>query len=137
VNTAWGAAPVFEDRRGKLTLVSFDSIPFTPARAYVLSDIPRGATRGGHASRTQNRMFVGLSGEAKVTLDDGRHSGSVKLRAGAMIHVPPGTWHQIEAIDSELAVLVFADGNYDRSDYVTDRAALPVTAATASQTAAA
>ena len=57
---------------------------------YVLSDIPQGARRGGHAARSQHRFLVGLSGQAAVVLDDGRATAELELRRGDTVHVAPG-----------------------------------------------
>ncbi len=130
-----GRAPVFEDGRGSLTLVPYDELPFAPARVYVIGRIPPGARRAGHASRTQHRFLLGLSGRAVVVLDDGVQTSEVELGHGDTLHLSPGTWHEIEAITEDLSILVLADGAYDPDDYVSDRSRLPVAASTAAHTA--
>jgi dTDP-4-dehydrorhamnose 3,5-epimerase-like enzyme len=126
-----GSADVFEDARGRLTLVPWERLPFTPARGYVLSEIPAGALRAGHASRTQQRFLLCLAGLAALTLDDGRETEQRTLAAPQTLHIPPGTWLQIQALDDRLSVLVLADGPYDEDDYVHDRAKLPLTSPSA------
>jgi quercetin dioxygenase-like cupin family protein len=135
---SWIAArpgtPVFEDARGRLTLVEFDRLGFNPARAYVLDAIPVGARRGGHASRTQARFLLMLSGRARMTVDDGHHADELELAPGDTVHLGAGVWHQIEATAENLAVLVLAEGPYDRSDHVSARESLPLNSSTASDT---
>jgi quercetin dioxygenase-like cupin family protein len=126
---------VFLDERGKLTLMPFGRLPFTPSRAYVLSEIPEHARRAGHASRSQHRFLIGISGRAELTLDDGARSSSVELRPGGTLHVPPCTWLELEALDRDVAVLVLADGEYDPADYVQDRDQLPAALATTTTSA--
>ena len=113
-----GELQVFEDERGALTLTEFDSLPFTPARAYVLHGIPRGARRGGHAHREQQRFLAVVSGRARIVLDDGVEAQSFEIGAGESLHVPSGVWHELEALDEELFVMVFASGPHDPGDYV-------------------
>jgi UDP-2-acetamido-3-amino-2,3-dideoxy-glucuronate N-acetyltransferase len=132
-----GTTPVFTDDRGALTLVPVDAIPFTPNRTYVLHGIPRGATRGGHASRSQQRWLVGVAGNAKVTLDDGVHASTLELAGGDTLLVPAGVWHEIEAVEDGTMILVFADGDYDPADYVRERSKLPLSSAVAAATASA
>lgn len=132
-----GAADVFEDSRGRLTLVPWERLSFVPARAYVLSEIPAGARRGAHAARSQHRFLVWLSGRATVVLDDGRETSELRLACPATLHIPPGTWLEITALGDDLSVLVLADGPYDPGDYVKDRSMLPIDSASAEQTAAA
>jgi hypothetical protein len=124
VRATHGAAPVFTDPRGKLTLVESGTIPFEVARAYVLSELPAGARRAGHACRTQQRFLVGISGAAVLTVDDGRVCDRIALAGGDTLHVPPWTWLEIEADGHGVVILVFADGPYDPDDYVRDRTEL-------------
>ncbi len=119
-----GQASVFGDHRGRLTLVPAGTIPFEVQRSFVLSELPAGARRAGHACRTQHRFLVGISGVAIATVDDGRDCRRLRLAGGDTIHVPPGTWLELEADGDGVVVLVFADGDYDPSDYVRDRAEL-------------
>lgn len=130
-----GSLPVFRDERGALTLTDFDSLPFAPVRAYVLHGIPVGARRGGHAHRSQHRFLVVVSGRASVVEDDGRQVLTVDIGAGESLHVPPGMWHELEALDDELVVLVLASGRHDPSDYVHERDELALL--TAAQTSSA
>jgi len=132
-----GTTPVFSDDRGALTLVPVDAIPFTPARTYVLHGIPKGAIRGGHASRSQRRWLVGVAGGANVTLDDGVRASTLELAGGDTLLVPAGVWHEIEALEEGTVILVFADGGYDPADYVRERSRLPLSSAIAAATASA
>jgi dTDP-4-dehydrorhamnose 3,5-epimerase-like enzyme len=113
-----GELRVFEDERGALTLTEFDSLPFAPARAYVLHGIPRGARRGGHAHREQQRFLAIVSGRASVVHDDGVEAHRFEIGAGESLHVPSGVWHELEALDDDLVVMVFASGAHDPRDYV-------------------
>lgn len=130
-----GSVPVFEDRRGRLTLLPFGQVPFTVARAYVLSDLPAGAVRGGHACRTQHRYLIAVTGMARVTLDDGRRAQTLEFRGGDTAHVRPGVWHEIEALEGAPVIVVLADGVYDPGDYVSDRQLLPLADSVAAHTA--
>jgi oxalate decarboxylase/phosphoglucose isomerase-like protein (cupin superfamily) len=117
---------VFEEPRGKLTLIEADRIPFPVSRTYALHELPAGAKRGGHACRTQHRLLVGLSGRVQVTLDDGRDARTVAFAPGDTLLIAPGTWHELLVCDGGAAILVFAEGSYDRTEYVTERSELPL-----------
>ena len=129
-----GGAQIFADSRGKLTLVQFDELSFDPTRAYVLDSIPVGGLRAGHASRAHHRLLLGISGRARVTLDNGHHTAELELTAGDTLQLPPGVWLEIEALEERTAMLVFADGDYDPGDIERDRSALPLTDSSAPQT---
>jgi quercetin dioxygenase-like cupin family protein len=136
VHATHGAAPVFADPRGRLTLVESDAIPFEVARSYVLSELPAGVRRAGHACRTQQRFIVGISGAAVLTIDNGRKAERIRLTGGDTLHVPPLVWLEIEADGDGVVILVFADGVYDPSDYVRDRAELEGVALSSAATSA-
>lgn len=127
-------ARVFRDARGALTLAELDRLPFACRRVYVLHDVPVGGTRGGHASRTQHRYIVIVRGRAALVLDDGHETKRLELMPGDGIHIPPGTWNELEALDDELVVLACASGDYDPDDYIATRAASPTAAVSAAQT---
>jgi dTDP-4-dehydrorhamnose 3,5-epimerase-like enzyme len=120
---------VIHDERGALMLADFDELPFVPSRAYVLHDIPAGARRGGHAHRLQHRFLAVISGRARVVRDDGCAVERFEIAAGESLHVPPGVWQELEALEVGLVVLAFASGPHDPDDYVYDRDELALLAA--------
>lgn len=116
-----GAAGVFSDSRGTLTVLAAEEVPFTPRRTYVLHGIPVGAIRGGHANRTQTRLLVLISGRATVILDDGRSVQTIPLCASDSLLIPPAVWHEIEVDEPATVILVFANGDHDSDGQVADR----------------
>lgn len=51
------------------------------------------------------------------------------MAAGESLHVAPGVWHELEALDDRLVVLVLASARHDPEDYVTERGELALIAA--------
>lgn len=43
--------PKIEERRGNISVIENDTIPFEIKRVYYLYDVPSGAERGGHAHK--------------------------------------------------------------------------------------
>jgi oxalate decarboxylase/phosphoglucose isomerase-like protein (cupin superfamily) len=117
---------VFRDERGALTLAELDRLPFIPARAYVLHAIPAGASRAGHAHRSQHRWLAVISGSVEFIEDDGRRAATFELGEGRSRHVPPGVWYELRALQADPVILVFASGAHDPSDYVRERSAMPL-----------
>jgi mannose-6-phosphate isomerase-like protein (cupin superfamily) len=124
---------VFRDERGTLTLAEFDSLPFVPVRVYVLHGIPEGARRAGHAHRRQQRWLAVISGSVEVTEDDGHGARTFELAEGRSLHVPPGVWHELRALGSDVVILVLASGPHEPSDYVHERSAMPLQLATSAE----
>jgi mannose-6-phosphate isomerase-like protein (cupin superfamily) len=111
------------------------SLPFDAGRVFTVHGVPRGGRRGGHGNRTQDEVLVVVSGRARVVLDDGSRVREVELGVGDSLHIEAGTWHEIEALDEGLLVLVAAPGGYEPDGYFRDRAKLASDASTAPQTA--
>lgn len=108
----------FDDERGSLTPLAFDELGFAVARTFVVN-APKGAVRGGHAHRRVRQVLLRASGsvevevrhagaEARVTLDD----------ACPALLVEAGVWARQTYLDDHAALVVFADGPYDASEYV-------------------
>lgn len=112
--------PKIEDHRGNLTFVEGNRhLPFEIARVYYLYDVPGGATRGGHAHRTLQQVFIALSGSFDVKLDDGKETRTYSLnRSYIGLYVPRMTWRELENFSSGAVCLVLASLPYDESDYL-------------------
>jgi len=50
--------PKIEDRRGNLSVIEKDCIPFDIKRVYYLYDVPSGAYRGGHAHKEELEFLI-------------------------------------------------------------------------------
>jgi dTDP-4-dehydrorhamnose 3,5-epimerase-like enzyme len=111
--------PKIEDHRGNLTFVEGKRhVPFDIARIYYLYDVPGGATRGGHAHRTLEQVFIALSGSFDVKLDNGHEVKSYTLnRSYVGLYVPKMTWREIENFSSGAVCLVLASDHYKEADY--------------------
>ena len=57
--------PKIEDRRGNLSVIEKDTIPFEIKRVYYLYDVPAGAERGGHAHKILQQFLEENKQESK------------------------------------------------------------------------
>jgi hypothetical protein len=71
--------PKIEDRRGNLSVIEKDTIPFEIKRVYYLYDVPAGAERGGHAHKILQQFLVAISGSFDVVLNNGKIETKVTL----------------------------------------------------------
>jgi hypothetical protein len=109
------------DPRGNLTPVEGTrDVPFAIKRVYWIYDVPGGATRGGHAYRTLEEVFVALSGSFDLTVDDGlgatyRHT----LNRGYYgVHVPSMSWRRLSNFSTNAVCLIFASEHYNEDNYL-------------------
>src|SRR5690606_31006757 len=93
--------PRIEDRRGNLSVIEGDIIPFDIKRVYYLYDVPGGAERGGHSHIEQQEFLIALSGSFEVLLKDGKNTKTVTLNLpNKGLLIPKGIWRELKNFSS-------------------------------------
>jgi dTDP-4-dehydrorhamnose 3,5-epimerase-like enzyme len=112
--------PKFLDDRGNLTFVEEDyHIPFKIKRIYLIYDVPGGESRGGHAYKKLDEVFVALSGSFDLNLDDGENQTKINLnRSYNAVFVPHGLWRKLDNFSTNSLCLVLASTEYNETDYI-------------------
>nr|WP_294926810.1 FdtA/QdtA family cupin domain-containing protein [uncultured Flavobacterium sp.] len=113
--------PKIEERRGNLSVIENDTVPFDIKRVYYLYDVPSGAERGGHAHKDLQQFLVALSGSFDVVLNDGKEQQIITLNKpyeGLLIN--SGIWRELQNFSSGSVCLVVASEVYIEDDYIRD-----------------
>jgi dTDP-4-dehydrorhamnose 3,5-epimerase-like enzyme len=113
--------PKIEERRGNLSVIENDTIPFDIKRVYYLYDVPTGSERGGHAHKNLQQFLVALSGSFDVVLNDGKEEQIITLNKpfeGLLIN--SGIWRELRNFSSGSICLVVASEVYIEEDYIRD-----------------
>jgi len=111
--------PKIEDRRGNLSVIEKDCVPFKIERVYYLYDVPSGAYRGGHSHKEQYEFLVALSGSFEIVLDNGFTKEKVTLnKPNQGLLIKNGIWRELENFSSGAVCLVLASGEFDEADYI-------------------
>jgi dTDP-4-dehydrorhamnose 3,5-epimerase-like enzyme len=114
--------PSSDESRGLLLPFDLGSLPFVPARIFVVKDVPVGTVRGGHAHREQQQLLFCLSGSLEVVLERGGESALVVLDSPATgLLIEPGTWSSQKFLEADSIELVFASGPYDPLEYIVEK----------------
>jgi mannose-6-phosphate isomerase-like protein (cupin superfamily) len=113
--------PKIEDRRGNLSVIEKDSVPFEMKRIYYLYDVPCGSERGGHAHKNLKQFLIALSGSFDVVLNNGKETKRVTLnKPNEGLLINPGIWRELNNFSSGSVCLVVASEVYIEEDYIRD-----------------
>ncbi|WP_417942054.1 sugar 3,4-ketoisomerase [Flavobacterium sp. RS13.1] len=111
--------PKIEDRRGNLSVIENDTVPFDIKRVYYVYDIPSGAERGGHSHKDLQEFLVAISGSFDVVLNDGISERVVTLnKPNIGLLIPTGIWRELKDFSSGAVCLVVASDVYIEDDYI-------------------
>ena len=110
----------FLDDRGSLIPIEFNSLPFIPIRAFVVSDVPKNTIRGNHSHYTTKQYLLCLEGQIEVILHDGINESKILLEKNEGVLVPELIWDSQKFLTKKSQLVVFCSTNYDHDDYIFD-----------------
>lgn len=111
--------PKIQDRRGNLSVVEGNTIPFVSKRVYYLYDVPSGSKRGGHAHIEQQELLIALSGSFDVVLKDGKSTKIITLnKPNVGLLIVSGIWRELKNFSSGSVCLVLSSGEFSEEDYI-------------------
>lgn len=111
--------PKIQDRRGNLSVIEGDTIPFVSKRVYYLYDVPSGSKRGGHAHIEQQEFLIALSGSFDIVLKDGKNIKTVTLnKPNNGLLIVSGIWRELKNFSSGSVCLVLSSGEFEEEDYI-------------------
>jgi len=111
--------PKIQDRRGNLSVIEGDTIPFVSNRVYYLYDVPSGSKRGGHAHVEQQEFLIALSGSFDVVLKDGKTIKTITLnKPNVGLHIVSGIWRELKNFSSGSVCLVLSSDEFSEEDYI-------------------
>ena len=115
--------PQYADPRGSIVVAQLgDALPFLVKRARWIHSVVQGATRGGHAHRATEQLFVAVAGRATALVFDGEHQRQLPLERPDMgLYVPPMNWIELHDFTPGTVVLLLSSTEYEEGDYVRER----------------
>lgn len=108
------------EARGALTVGEIPTeVPFSPARYFVVFDVPSMELRGEHAHKQCQEFLICLHGSCRVLLDDGQNRCEVNLdRPDMGVFMPEMIWGTQYHHSPDAVLLVFASRTYEAEDYL-------------------
>ncbi|NHN27570.1 WxcM-like domain-containing protein [Flavobacterium jejuense] len=113
--------PKIEDKRGNLSVIEKEIVPFDIKRVYYLYDVPAGAERGGHSHKETKEFLVALSGSFDVIVNDGKTTKCITLsKPYEGLLIENGVWRELNNFSSGSVCLVIASEVFEEEDYIRD-----------------
>ena len=114
--------PLIRDQRGSLSFAQYDeTLPFLPKRYFIVFDVGKGQTRGGHAHSIVHQLLICVKGSCLVSLDDGKARDEVLLdRRELALYIPSKIWATQQQFSSDAVLLALASEVYDPGEYIKD-----------------
>lgn len=107
------------EERGVLLPFYFDQMPFPPCRAFIVTNVPAGTVRGGHAHRSETQMLVCLQGRIDILMRHGDEEVTVVMKPTSPgLVLGPGVWSEQKYIAEGSVLLAFSNDPYDPKSYV-------------------
>lgn len=110
------------DARGKIRIVEVDGggLPFVPVRSFIVSDVPTGKTRAGHAVSCDELIIV-AQGSCLITARTGAGLEEHRLTpdTGAA-HLRPGTWLMLSEFEPGTILVTYASEKYAETRFFED-----------------
>lgn len=109
------------ETRGALSEFCFDSLPFSPARAFLIDSCPAGTKRGGHAHRDATQLLVCLKGAIEIELRANGLTRVVHCKVGESgLLIPAKVWSRQHYLCDDSMLLVYSSHPYDPKSYIQD-----------------
>ena len=108
------------DVRGGLSVAELGgALPFVVRRVYWIHGTKPGVSRGFHAHKQLRQLCVCVAGSVRLSLFDGRREESVVLDSNSRgLLIGPGLWREMHDFSPDCVLMVFADSEYQESDYI-------------------
>ena len=107
------------DHRGLLTEFDYAALPFPVQRAFAITNVPRGTTRGGHAHKKCEHVLVCLQGQVTVEAAFQSQRVTVVLNdSSAGLFIGAGVWAAQTYDRDDTVLLTFASLPYDQDSYI-------------------
>jgi len=112
------------DGRGQLHVAELDELfGLRPARLFIVTGVPQGVARGGHALRRGHELMVCVAGSCNVECETGTVRQTFQLDdPGQALHVPPLVWLTYRPVSPATALVVLCSRPFDPAELITDRA---------------
>lgn len=114
----WIPVALHADTRGTLAAFDRDTLPFEPVRTFAITNVPRGAVRGGHVISCDEFFWV-QAGACRLSISDrGNHTSLLLDNPQHGVVVPAGCLLELRDFTPATILIVMASRPYAEADLV-------------------
>ena len=110
----------FDEDRGSLVPIEFNTLPFVPKRLFYVTSVPKDEERGNHAHIEAKQLLICIKGVIGVSLLYKDIGSYLILNKNEGVYIPNGFWDAQDFLTGDDVLLVLCSTNYDKSDYIED-----------------
>lgn len=102
-----------------IILILGGGISFNTKRVFYMYDVIQ--SRGFHAHRETQQVFIAISGSCEIILKDGIAQENILLNSNNVgLYVDKMIWNEMHNFSKDCILVVLADTYYDESEYIRD-----------------
>ena len=107
---------------GKLVPIESDrDIPFVIKRMFYVFGVHNQNDRGKHSHYNTKQILICINGEIDILCDDGNKRETYTLKKkNQAFYLPEMIWDEQIYVDKKTLLLVIANTNYNKDDYIED-----------------
>lgn len=109
---------------GQLTLIDLKKdLPFKISRIFFSYKVNKNFSRGGHANKKNHECLIAISGRLLIhtITSTKRIKNFILNKPNVALLIPKKTWIELKNYSKDCVCLVFASGNYNKSEYIRDK----------------
>jgi len=107
-----------QDQRGSLFALNFPELPFKCRRIFVVTETPKGMTRGKHAHFKTEQVLLCVSGKIEIKFDRVFSENTIILKPGMSVFHSAMEWAEIKFLEENSVMLSACSTDFDSDDYI-------------------
>ena len=109
------------DPRGRLTAIENPLPSFNIKRVFMVHQVQKGISRGGHAHLDTDQIIMGFGGGLKVTVSDGTITQLYSVDDQSKgLYVPRKSWIKLHSFNKQSICIVLANTIYNKDKSIRD-----------------
>tara|TARA_R100001377_G_scaffold74848_1_gene51210 strand:- start:926 stop:1312 length:387 start_codon:yes stop_codon:yes gene_type:complete len=111
----------FRSPKGSLVTEEFKDLPFSPKRFFIISGVPAGETRGGHAHRNEQQLLLCVQGRVIIKNENRKGTSTHELTPNTAFLLENLTWSSQTYVEEGSILVSFCSENFDDNEYIRNR----------------